>query len=81
MPFSSFTASYSQYKSEDGQVSSVTCPSSSGSGQTYTPSLTPVPTPTTNRTITSNSPSNYAATKAGKKKKRLVTLIYVLLLL
>ncbi|KAM6915021.1 uncharacterized protein map7b [Xenentodon cancila] len=56
-------ASYSQYKSEDGRVSSGTCPSSSGSGQTYTPTLTPVPTPTTNCTITSNSPSNYAATR------------------
>ncbi|XP_044025782.1 ensconsin isoform X12 [Siniperca chuatsi] len=54
-------ASYSQYKSEDGRASSATHPSSSGSGQTYTPILTPTPTPT--RTTTSNSPSNNAATK------------------
>ncbi|XP_061563046.1 ensconsin isoform X3 [Cololabis saira] len=55
--------SYSLYKSDDGRLSSATCPSSSGSGQTYTPSVTPVPTPSTNLTITSNSTSNYAATK------------------
>ncbi|XP_056261351.1 ensconsin isoform X4 [Seriola aureovittata] len=56
-------ASYSQYKSEDGTVSSATRPSSAGSGQTYTPTLTPTPTPTPSRTTTSNSPSNNAATK------------------
>ncbi|XP_041831610.1 ensconsin isoform X2 [Melanotaenia boesemani] len=54
-------ASYSQYKSEDSRLSTVTRPSSSGSGQTYTANLTTVPTPTTNRT--SNSSSNYAAAK------------------
>lgn len=65
-----FPASYSQYKSEDGdgRASSATRPSSSGSGQTYTPTLTPTPTPTPtpSRTTTSNSPSNNAATKTGK---------------
>ncbi|XP_028253256.1 ensconsin isoform X2 [Parambassis ranga] len=54
-------ASYSQYKSEDGRVSSATRPSSSGSGQTFTP--TPTPTPTPSRTTTSTSPSNNAAIK------------------
>ncbi|KAM7395525.1 hypothetical protein PAMA_007004 [Pampus argenteus] len=52
-------ASYSQYKSEDGRVSSATHPSSSDSGLTYTPTYTPTPS----RTNTSNSPSNNAATK------------------
>ncbi|XP_026196888.1 ensconsin isoform X2 [Anabas testudineus] len=54
------------YKSEDGRASSATRPSSSGSGQTYTPTLTPTPTstPTPSHIITSNSPSNSAATKA-----------------
>ncbi|KAF7658573.1 hypothetical protein LDENG_00010980 [Lucifuga dentata] len=50
-------ASYSLYKSEDGRVSSGTRPSSSGSGQTSSPTLIP------NRTIISNSPNNNAATK------------------
>ncbi|XP_047429599.1 ensconsin isoform X8 [Mugil cephalus] len=54
-------ASYSQYKSEDGTLSSATRPSSAGSGQTYTPTLTPTPTPS--RATTSNSPNNNAATK------------------
>uniref|UniRef100_A0A672GHV6 Ensconsin n=1 Tax=Salarias fasciatus TaxID=181472 RepID=A0A672GHV6_SALFA len=51
-------ASNSQYKSEDGRVSSATCPSSSGSGQTYTPNLTPTPAPAPNRPATSSSPNN-----------------------
>ncbi|KAM9704396.1 ensconsin isoform 12-T12 [Menidia menidia] len=55
-------ASYSQYRSEDGRLSLATQASSSGSGLTYTPNLTPIPTPTTNRT--SISPNNYAASKA-----------------
>ncbi|XP_072218079.1 ensconsin isoform X5 [Leuresthes tenuis] len=54
-------ASYPLYKSEDGRLSSVTHPSSSGSGQIYTPTLTPIPTPTTNRT--SSSPGSNAASK------------------
>ncbi|KAM3602538.1 uncharacterized protein V6R79_005916 [Siganus canaliculatus] len=58
-------ASYSQYKSEDGQTSSATRPSSAGSGQTYTPTLTSTPTPTQTRTTTSNSPSNNAASKTA----------------
>ncbi|KAL3979844.1 glycine dehydrogenase [Sarotherodon galilaeus] len=56
-------ASYSHFKSEDGTVSSITRPSSAGSGQTYTPTLTPTPTPTPSRTTNSNSPSNNAGTK------------------
>ncbi|XP_034999861.2 ensconsin isoform X8 [Hippoglossus stenolepis] len=54
-------ASYSQYRSEDGTVSSATRRSSSGSGQTYTP--TPIPTPTPSHTTIGNSPSNNAAAK------------------
>ncbi|XP_072297877.1 ensconsin isoform X11 [Eucyclogobius newberryi] len=45
----------SQYKSEDGRPSSAARPDSSGSGQTYSPTLTPTPTPTF---TTSNSPCN-----------------------
>ncbi|XP_062267127.1 ensconsin isoform X4 [Platichthys flesus] len=52
---------YSQYRSEDGTVSSTFRRSSSGSRQTYTP--TPVPTPTPSHTTTGNSPSNNAASK------------------
>uniref|UniRef100_A0A3Q2P547 Uncharacterized protein n=1 Tax=Fundulus heteroclitus TaxID=8078 RepID=A0A3Q2P547_FUNHE len=48
-------ASFSQYKSEDGRVSSA-------SGQTFSPTGTPVPTPVPNRT-TSRNTSSYAATK------------------
>ncbi|KAM9839898.1 ensconsin [Aulostomus maculatus] len=48
-------ASFSQYKSEDGRTSSAARPSSSASGQTYTPILTP--------TTTSSSPNNNIATK------------------
>ncbi|XP_033846801.1 ensconsin isoform X2 [Periophthalmus magnuspinnatus] len=55
-------ASYSQYKSEDDRASSAARPDSSGSGQTYSPTLTPTPTPTPAIT-TSNSPCNNAATK------------------
>ncbi|XP_037541758.1 ensconsin isoform X2 [Nematolebias whitei] len=54
-------ASFSQYQSEDGEASTITRPSSSGSGQTYTPTGTPVPA--LNRTSASKSTSNYAATK------------------
>ncbi|XP_028295734.1 ensconsin isoform X3 [Gouania willdenowi] len=54
--------STSQYKSEDGRVSSATRPSSSGSTHTYTPTLTPTPVPTINRII--NSDGNNAAAKA-----------------
>ncbi|XP_055005528.1 ensconsin isoform X2 [Boleophthalmus pectinirostris] len=54
--------SYIQYKSEDGRSSAGTRPDSSGSGQTYSPTLTPTPTPTPTVT-TSNSPCNNAATK------------------
>uniref|UniRef100_A0A8C7Z8R4 Ensconsin n=1 Tax=Oryzias sinensis TaxID=183150 RepID=A0A8C7Z8R4_9TELE len=56
-------ASYSQYNSDDGRASSATFTGSPGSGQTYTPSLTPIPTFPLNRPVTSNNPSNYAATK------------------
>ncbi|XP_054474263.1 ensconsin isoform X2 [Anoplopoma fimbria] len=56
-------ASDSQYISEDGRSSSANRPGSSGSGQTYTPTLTPTPTTTPNRTTTSNSPSNNSTTK------------------
>ncbi|XP_053193344.1 ensconsin isoform X2 [Scomber japonicus] len=57
-------ASYSQYKSEEDGTSSSARPGSSGSGQTYTPTLTPTATtPTPSRTATSNSPSNNASTK------------------
>uniref|UniRef100_A0A667XQI5 Uncharacterized protein n=1 Tax=Myripristis murdjan TaxID=586833 RepID=A0A667XQI5_9TELE len=55
-------ASYSQCKLEDGRVSSSAHPSSSGSGQTCTPTLTPTVTTTPTHT-TSTSPSNNAATK------------------
>ncbi|KAM4712930.1 ensconsin isoform 3-T3 [Anableps anableps] len=48
-------ASFSQYKSEDGRVSSA-------SGQTYSPTGTPIPTPIPNRTTSKNT-SSYAATK------------------
>ncbi|XP_069370734.1 ensconsin isoform X3 [Paralichthys olivaceus] len=54
-------ASYSQYRSEDGTVSSTPRRSSSGSGQTYTP--TPIPTPTPSHATIGNSPSNNAAAK------------------
>ncbi|XP_060947737.1 ensconsin isoform X2 [Limanda limanda] len=54
-------ASYSQYRSEDGTVSSTNRRGSSGSGQTYTP--TPIPAPTPSHTTTGNSPSNNAAAK------------------
>ncbi|XP_023808724.1 ensconsin isoform X8 [Oryzias latipes] len=56
-------ASYSQYNSDDGRASSATFTGSPGSGQTYTPSLTPIPTFPLNRPVTSNNSSNYAATK------------------
>ncbi|XP_068433163.1 ensconsin isoform X3 [Clinocottus analis] len=56
-------ASSSHYISEDGRSSSATRPGSSGSGQTYTPTLTPTSGPTPAHTTTSNSPSNNAATK------------------
>ncbi|XP_036066544.1 ensconsin isoform X2 [Oryzias melastigma] len=56
-------ASYSQYNSDDGRASSATFTGSPGSGQTYTPSLTPIPTFPLNRPVTSNNPSSYAATK------------------
>ncbi|XP_034018061.1 ensconsin isoform X4 [Thalassophryne amazonica] len=49
---------------QDGRSSSATRPGSSGSGQTYTPTLTPSMTPTPTCTLTSNSPNNNAATKA-----------------
>ncbi|XP_050927875.1 ensconsin isoform X6 [Lates calcarifer] len=55
-------ASYSQYKSEDGTALSTTRPSSSGSGQTYTPAVTPTQTPTPG--CTSNSPNNNAVPKS-----------------
>ncbi|XP_058469367.1 ensconsin isoform X6 [Solea solea] len=53
--------SYSQYKSEDGTVSSAARPGSSGSGQIYTPSPTSIPASIHSHTTT--SPSNNAATK------------------
>ncbi|XP_033932527.1 ensconsin isoform X6 [Pseudochaenichthys georgianus] len=59
-------ASDSQYISEDGRTStSATRPSSSGSGRTYSPTLTLTPntTPTQTHTTTSNSPSNNAANR------------------
>uniref|UniRef100_A0A665V827 Microtubule-associated protein 7a n=1 Tax=Echeneis naucrates TaxID=173247 RepID=A0A665V827_ECHNA len=56
-------ASYSYYKSEDGTLYSASRPSSSGSGQTYTPTLTPTSTQAPSRATTSNSPYNNAATK------------------
>ncbi|XP_041661481.1 ensconsin isoform X2 [Cheilinus undulatus] len=46
-------ASFSQYQSEDGRPSSANRPSSAGSGQGYTPTLTPNTTPTLTRTTTS----------------------------
>ncbi|XP_014850008.1 PREDICTED: ensconsin isoform X2 [Poecilia mexicana] len=49
-------ASYSQYRSEDGRGSSA-------SGQTYSPTGTPIPPPIPNRTTSKNT-SSYAATKA-----------------
>ncbi|XP_056150149.1 ensconsin [Lampris incognitus] len=53
-------ASYSQCRSEEGGVSSATRPDSSGSGQTFSPTLTSTPIPTTS----CNSPNNNnAATK------------------
>ncbi|XP_047243933.1 ensconsin isoform X3 [Girardinichthys multiradiatus] len=48
-------ASFSQYKSEDGRASSA-------SGQTYSPTGTPIPTPFPNRTTSKNT-SSYAVTK------------------
>uniref|UniRef100_A0A3P9P4W9 Microtubule associated protein 7 n=1 Tax=Poecilia reticulata TaxID=8081 RepID=A0A3P9P4W9_POERE len=48
-------ASYSQYRSEDGRGSSA-------SGQTYSPTGTPIPPPIPNRTTSKNT-SSYAATK------------------
>ncbi|XP_043963414.1 ensconsin isoform X5 [Gambusia affinis] len=48
-------ASYSQYRSED-------CRGSSASGQTYSPTGTPIPPPVPNRTTSKNT-SSYAATK------------------
>ncbi|XP_014885237.1 ensconsin isoform X9 [Poecilia latipinna] len=48
-------ASYSQYRSEDGRGSSA-------SGQTYSPTGTPIPPPIPNRTTSKNT-STYAATK------------------
>ncbi|XP_013874365.1 ensconsin isoform X2 [Austrofundulus limnaeus] len=51
-------ASFSRYQSEDGRSSTITRPSSSGSGRTYTPTGTPIPTP--NCTNPSKSTSNYA---------------------
>ncbi|XP_027896036.1 ensconsin isoform X5 [Xiphophorus couchianus] len=48
-------ASYSQYRSED-------CRGSSASGQTYSPTGTPIPPPIPNRTTSKNT-SSYAATK------------------
>lgn len=59
-----FLASYSQYRSEDGRVSSATRPSSAGSGQIYTPTVTSTPTPTPTRTT--SSPSINAPNKTGK---------------
>ncbi|RVE56023.1 hypothetical protein OJAV_G00231990 [Oryzias javanicus] len=56
-------ASYSQYNSDDGRASSATFTGSPGSGQTYTPSLTPIPTFPLNRPVASNNPSSYAANK------------------
>ncbi|XP_063758004.1 ensconsin isoform X3 [Eleginops maclovinus] len=59
-------ASDSQYTSEDGRLStSATRPSSSGSGHTYSPTLTPTPntTPTQTHNTTSNSPSYNAANR------------------
>ncbi|KAM7368007.1 hypothetical protein PAMP_014263 [Pampus punctatissimus] len=58
-------ASYSQYKSEDGRVSSATRPSSSDSGQTYTPTYTPTPT----RTNTSNSPNSLLFNKIDERQR------------
>ncbi|GAA6229238.1 ensconsin isoform X5 [Lates japonicus] len=55
-------ASYFQYKSEDGTAPSTTRPSSSGSGQTYTPAVTPTQTPTPG--CNSNSPNNNAVPKS-----------------
>uniref|UniRef100_A0A1A8J7E2 Microtubule-associated protein 7 n=3 Tax=Nothobranchius kuhntae TaxID=321403 RepID=A0A1A8J7E2_NOTKU len=57
-------ASFSQYRYEDSGASTITRPSSSGSGQTYTPTGTPDFTFPLNRTTTSKSTCNYAATKA-----------------
>uniref|UniRef100_A0A3B5PW92 Microtubule associated protein 7 n=1 Tax=Xiphophorus maculatus TaxID=8083 RepID=A0A3B5PW92_XIPMA len=48
-------ASYSQYRSED-------CRGSSASGQTYSPTGTPIPPPIPNRTTSKNT-SSYTATK------------------
>nr|XP_054603816.1 ensconsin isoform X9 [Nothobranchius furzeri] len=57
-------ASFSQYRYEDSGASTITRPSSSGSGETYTPTGTPDFTFPLNRTTTSKSTCNYAATKA-----------------
>uniref|UniRef100_A0A1A8CN01 Microtubule-associated protein 7 n=1 Tax=Nothobranchius kadleci TaxID=1051664 RepID=A0A1A8CN01_NOTKA len=57
-------ASFSQHRYEDSGASTITRPSSSGSGQTYTPTGTPDFTFPLNRTTTSKSTCNYAATKA-----------------
>lgn len=60
-----FSASFAQYRSEDGRVSSA-------SGQTYSPTGTPILTPIPSRTTSKNT-SSHAAPKTGNSRLKIIS--------